>query len=129
MIEDIRHTLLAGANPMDFKKFMAFEIVKEIKGEESAKKAQEYFERTVQNKEIPDDIPTFSFPQSSKTLIEILVQTGLVTSNSEARRLIEQGGVKVDGNIVLDTHLSLHLSSEVLIQKGKRSFVKIQKGV
>jgi len=121
-ISEIGSQIKAGANPMNFKKRMAFEIVKAIKGEKAAAQAEEYFQKTVQNKETPDEVQTVK--TSNKNIIGVLVETGLASSNSEARRLIEQGGVKSNGQVITDPNFVLH-SGEHLIQKGKRFFVKV----
>lgn len=58
-------------------------------------------------------------------LVELLVQGKLVTSNSEARRQIEQGGVKVNGEVIVDPKAMIQISGEVIIQKGKRHFLRV----
>lgn len=127
-IKEIKAEMAAGANPMQFKKLMAFEIVKAIRGEEAAVKAQRAFEATVQNKEIPADIPVMKKPAGNHRLSEILVEAGLAPSKSEAGRLIEQGGVKVNGEKVDSKEAEVAVSDEeVLIQKGKRGFVRVIK--
>lgn len=125
-IKEIDREMKNGANPMQFKKLMAFEIVKAIRGEEEAVKAQRAFEATVQNKEMPEDIPVIKKEAGNYRLIELLVEAGLAPSKSEAGRLIDGGGVKVDGQKIEDKEAEVAVSEkEVLIQKGKRGFVKI----
>jgi tyrosyl-tRNA synthetase len=127
-IKEIQSEIKKGVNPMQYKKLMAFEIVKTIRGEEEAVKAQRGFEATVQNKEIPADIPVLSKPEGNYHLVDLMVEAGLAKSKSDAGRLIDQGGVKVDGKSVDDKEVEVAVSDqEVLIQKGKRGFVKISK--
>ena len=125
-IKEIKEEIKAGVNPMNFKKMMAFEIVKIIRGEEEAILAQRYFENTVQNKEMPEEILEIKMEEGNYKLAELLVKAGMATSKSEAVRLINQGGVKVDNKKIEDINFEITVSEEeVLIQKGKRGFVKI----
>lgn len=111
---------------MEFKKFMAYEIVKEICGQVDAKNAQEYFEKTVQKGELADNIPTISMNAQEKGLLEILVVLGFATSNSEGRRLVDGGAVKIDDNKVEDAYGVIALSKEPkLIKAGKRKLAYI----
>ena len=113
---------------MNFKKMMAFEIVKIIRGEEEAIKAQRYFEATVQNKEMPEEISEIKIKAGNYKLVDLLVEAGMAISKSEAGRLIEQGGVKVDEEKINNIEAEIFISEkEILIQKGKRGFVKIIK--
>jgi len=121
-IKEIEKDLKNGANPMKYKKMMAFEIVKEIKGQDFAKDAQEFFEKTVQQKEVPAEIVTIKV--KAKNILDVLIEAKIVESKNEARRLIEQGGLKINDVKIDDVNLDLH-AGEHLIQKGKRHFVKV----
>ncbi|MDO9399209.1 MAG: tyrosine--tRNA ligase [bacterium] len=126
IIKNIGKSLENGENPMLYKKRMAFEIVKTIKGIKDAQKAQKHFEDTVQKKEIPDSIINYKLSIANWKLIDLLVEIKLAESKSEARRLVEQGGVKVDSEVVKDINKEIKIIKEgVLIQKGKRGFVKV----
>ena len=126
-IKEIGENIKAGVNPMSYKKMMAFEIVKTIRGEEEAVKAQLNFEATVQNKEIPADIPVLKMKAGNHRVIDILVEANLAPSKGEAGRLIDGGGVKVDGQKIESRDAEVTVASkEVLVQKGKRGFVKIR---
>jgi len=109
-------------NPRDLKMELAFAITKIYHGEEGAQKAQEHFVNTIQKKDIPEEIEEFDL--AGKTIIEALVESQLVSSNSEARRLITQKGVKINDVAVDD--LEMKVSSGDIIKKGKRFFVKIK---
>lgn len=125
-IAEIRSAIESGQNPMEYKKMMAFEIVKEIRGEEAAQKAQAFFEKTVQNKELPDEIPEISLGTTEIGLLDLLVKTGLAASNGEGRRLVAQGGIKVDGETVKDERATMSLDKEgFLLQRGKRQIVRV----
>ena len=129
-IEEIDQLLKKNANPVIYKKKLAFEIVKQLNNEDEAKKAQDYFERTVQQKELPSDIPTVKLTNVEHTIVDVLIETNHATSKSEARRLIEQGGVKVNNEKISDPAVSVEnllKDNEALIQVGPRKFVKIKK--
>lgn len=123
-VRDLEKRLREGENPRDLKMILAYEIVKLYHGERAAQAAQENFVQVFQKKEAPEEIPVKKV--RSVVLFEILVETGLAESKSEARRLIEQGGIKVQGEVVRDPYFSPNITDKgVLIQKGKRFFVKI----
>lgn len=96
-------------NPRQAKARLALEIVKLYHGEEKAKQASKEFDKVFKRKELPQDIPEIKV--KSKELVDILVETKMASSKSEAKRLIEQGGVKFKDNI---------------LQVGKRRFIKIR---
>lgn len=112
-------------NPRDAKMRLALEIVKIFHGEKKAKKAQEYFVNTFSKKEIPDDIGEFKAKIGEK-LVEFLVKIKFANSNGDARRKIEQGGVKIDGEKIIDWNLILSDKyDKKVIQVGKKNFGKI----
>lgn len=111
--------------PMHVKKQLAYEIVKELHSEEDAKNAQSYFERTVQNKELPEDIQSVALSaEQTIDLSEFLVTLTLASSKSEAKRLIEQGGVEIDGNKVT-ANQKPQINDGSIIKVGKRRIVKV----
>ncbi len=111
------------SNPMEAKKQLAFQIVKELHNEADAKQAQEYFESTFQQKQTPQDIPTLSV--TSKNIVDVLVETRLASSKSEAKRLIDQKGVKVNGETITSINYELSTNNSIL-SVGSRKFVKVQ---
>jgi len=122
-IQDIVKT----KSPRDAKMKLAFEITKIFHGEEQAKKSQDNFINTVQKKIIPENIPVFEFDEESINIVDLLVKANLVKSKSEARRLISQNAIKIDGVIVNeDKCLTLEKFDEFVLQRGKRNFVKIK---
>lgn len=129
-VEKIASSLKNGENPMKIKKALAFQIVKELEGEENANSAQINFEKTVQEKELPADIPVYQYI-GDKTVADILVESGMATSKTDAKRLIEQGGVEIDNERIQDPNLpfeTLAKNDETIIQVGKRRFVKVKIG-
>lgn len=113
----------------DAKMKLALEITTIFHGEEVATQAQEHFIQTFQNKNIPDDMEEFVI--TNQTILEVLVLSNLCTSKSDARRTVEQGGVKINGDkITLDeasVPFEILNQSDVIMQKGKRYFLKLVK--
>ncbi|MFU8826094.1 MAG: tyrosine--tRNA ligase [Brevefilum sp.] len=109
-------------HPRDAKMELAEEITAAFFDEEKAKQARTHFINLFQKGDMPEDIPDFT-PQGEPILLEVLVDSGLVNSKSQARRLIEQNGVKIDGEVVSDPYM--HLTPDVVVQVGKRHFIRI----
>lgn len=113
-------------SPMDIKKQLAFEIVKLYHSTEEAKKAQEEFERVFQKKEVPlSDILIYDIRLGEVNIVDLLVNSKLVKSKSEAKRLIEQGAVEVDGKPVTSYQLPITAKEGMIVKVGKRKFLKI----
>src|SRR3989344_110913 len=110
------------ADPRDLKMKLAYEITKAFLGEESGKKGEEYFVKVIQNKEKPDSMMELS--PKEKDIVSVLVEAGFVKSTSEARRAIDDGGVKINDEKVLK--IDVQVKSGDIVQKGKRFFVKIK---
>jgi len=120
-INEYKTHLKDSANPRDIKMKLALEIVRMYHSKEDADDAREYFVKTFTQKEIPSDIPQFK--PTSYNIVLILVESKLVSSKSEARRILDHGGIKIDGKVVKEINYVV-LSGSVL-QKGKINFLKI----
>jgi len=116
-------------HPMEVKKALARLIVEEFHDAEAAGSAEAEFGRVFSGRKLPADIPQVEIASETPTMLlsKVLVQAGLAGSNSEARRLMSQGGVKVDGESTRDPKSTLSSSSEepLLIQVGKRRIAKV----
>jgi len=112
-------------NPKDLKMKLAFEITKIYHTGELAKKAEEYFINTFQNKDLPTDIQEFKTYKKSFDLVMLLLETSLSESKSEAKRVIEQNGIKIDGEIVNSNQEITITKKGFVLQKGKRNFVRV----
>jgi len=121
-IKKIEEELKSGKNPIEIKRKLAYEIVSEIHSVEEAKKAQEHFEKTVQKKEAPMDLNILVI-EKVMTTDEVLVRAKLATSKSDARRLVEQGGVSLNGEIIKDPNTKIE---EGTLKVGKHRFIKIK---
>jgi len=110
-------------NPRDVKARLAREVVAAFYGADEAQKASEGFDALFQKHEKPTEIPELAVEGEAIGLIDALVAAKMVASKGEARRQIEQGGVKVDDEVVKD--ITATVSSGSVIQKGKRHFVRL----
>jgi tyrosyl-tRNA synthetase len=125
-IEKYKKGLEAGDNPRDLKMKLAYEIVRIYHGEKKAQEAQDYFIKTVQRKEVPAEVESRKLKVNSLGMIDLLVEVKLASSKSEARRLIEQGGIKIEGEVIKDIDMKVEIKKDgTLIQRGKRQFVKV----
>ena len=117
-----------GGNPRDVKVRFAKEIVARFHGVEAARRAQEDFESRFREGALPEDMPevTVKAPEGGILIVHLLKQAGLTPSTSEAQRMIEQGGVKLDGERVSDKGLKLRAGTTVVAQVGKRKFARIR---
>ena len=115
-------------NPMELKKRLAYELVAQFHDAEAARASKSFFERTVQDRERPDTIPTFRLPPSGelkgKRLSDIIVQAELAPSGAQAKRVIDQGGVRLD-----DVQITENVGAETLhvgvLQVGRRRMVRL----
>ncbi len=111
-------------NPRDIKMKLAYTITAEYHGDEGAKRGQEAFINVVSNKGIPDDIEEF-LGFNGKGILDALVELKFVQSKGEAKRLIQGGGVKIDGEKITDMTYTLSFTNAVVLQAGKRKFAKL----
>ena len=117
-----------GRNPRDVKALFAQEIVERFHGAAAAQAAREEFEQRFRHGVLPEDMPvvTLRSPAEGLPIAQVLKQAGLVPSVSEAARMIEQGGVKLDGAKLADKALRLAPGTVVVAQVGKRRFARIR---
>ena len=128
-IEEIKKGLDSGVvNPRDYKMELARIIVAEYHSQESATQAEQEFINIFQKKGLPEAIEEMSIFEGIP-VIDLLADKGLTTSKSEARRLIQGGGVKLDGEKVLDPMQKIEFGDKdkIILQAGKRKFAKLIK--
>ena len=111
-------------NPRDIKMALAHMITEEYHGKEGADKAQVDFINVVSNKGIPDDIESVKI-ETEKSILDLLVELSFVQSKGEAKRLIQGGGVKIDGEKISDMGFVVKPQMDVVLQAGKRKFAKL----
>jgi tyrosyl-tRNA synthetase len=129
-IEADRGRVAAGSlHPMDVKKDLAATMVAEFHSEEDAAAARAEFERVFSRGQLPQEIPEISVAADDETMLlsRVLVDGGLASSNSEARRLIQQSGVRVEGEAASDIKAVVATTGTqpILLQVGKRRFARV----
>ena len=116
-------------HPMDVKFELARTITADFNGKDAAAAAEAHFRQIHQRRETPDEVAEIRLPAgpSSAQLVRVLVDAGLAPSNSEARRLLRQGGVRLDGEVVTDPFAAVAATaqSSYLVQVGKRRFARV----
>ena len=125
-IREIEKAMEQGENPMIFKKKMAYEIVRMIKGAEAAAAAQENFEKVFSKKGTPDKVTSMEVTAEA-SIVATMVSVGMAESNADAKRKIEQGGVSVDGEKITD--ITAKITKEMdgqILKVGKREFRKLK---
>ena len=127
-IEKLRRSAEGERNPRDIKVELAKKIVSDFYSATEAEKAEEEFNLFFRSKQAPEGIEERALKSGSWKLPRLLVESGLVTSMAEARRLIEQGGVSVDGekNSTTNSEVSIEINQARLIQLGKRRFLRVR---
>ena len=113
-------------NPRDIKRKLARTFVRMYHSPEAAQNAEEEFDRIFVEKSIPDNIEEYR-QQPGMNITTLIIEAKFVTSKSEARRLIDQGGVSIDGERVSDTNLALPDKDEFILKVGKRRFLKVKR--
>ena len=125
-IAAVESAIAGGMNPRDAKMRLAETVVSMYHDVKLAAGAKEHFLQVFSRREMPDVIPTFSPKTYDMTIVDVLVESGFAPSKGEAKRLIEQGGVKIGGDVVTDPMLAVYpRKDEVIVQKGKRFFLKL----
>lgn len=122
-IAQLKAEVEAGKNPRDVKILLAKEIIARFHNEDAANAAEQEFINRFQKGAMPDEMPEFTF-EGEIGLANLLKDAGLVASTSEANRMVQQGGVKIDGEKVEDAKLVISASTAVY-QVGKRKFAKV----
>ena len=126
-LQEIKRRLNDGqTNPMVLKKELARAIIKMYHSESAARQAEQNFEQIFSKKEIPDNIEEIIIPSSDlpKPLVKLLTECGAVSSNGEARRLIQQGGVRINDEKISDINYAIQNKGEYITKVGKRRFFK-----
>lgn len=114
-------------HPRDAKMLLASTIVRMYHGEEAAKESKQHFITVFQQGAIPEDIPVVEWQEDTQVpIVDLLVHLQLQSSKSEARRMIQNGGIKINGEKVNDPQLVVSIIDNLIVQVGKRKFVKIK---
>ncbi len=112
-------------NPRDIKRTLARKLVEMYHSKDAAIQAEQDFDNIFINKGIPEDIPEYSADTNSMTIIDLIAAVKFASSKGEARRLIQQGGVSVDGEKIIELYQEVIFDSEKVLKVGKRKFIKL----
>jgi tyrosyl-tRNA synthetase len=127
-LRELKEGIMRGTvHPKAAKVNFAHEMVKRFHGAEEAIQAERNFERVFKNKEVPDDVETTVVKKDKDEIWipQLLAGIGMLSSTSEGRRMIAQGGVSINGTKVTDENFSIADATELLIKVGKRRFKKV----
>jgi tyrosyl-tRNA synthetase len=125
-VESVEKILADGkTNPRDVKRELGRAIVELYHGADAAQAAEQHFDKIIVQKDIPDEMDEFEL-NSDQLLVEVIANADLTKSKGEARRLIKQNAVKLDGEICSDINHKLSVGEEVVIKVGKRRFIKVK---
>ncbi|MEC0519912.1 tyrosine--tRNA ligase [Bacillus inaquosorum] len=114
-------------HPRDAKMLLAKTIVRMYHGAEAAEAAEHSFKTVFQENSLPEDIPTVKWEgEKAPAVVDLLVTLKLLSSKSEARRMIQNGGVRINGEKITDIHADAEIKENMIIQVGKRKFLKLQ---
>jgi tyrosyl-tRNA synthetase len=124
-IAEIETDLKSGRlHPRDAKMQLAREIVSIFHGNDAAAAAEEHFKTVFQQRELPPDMPQYAL-SSPTNLVDLMSEAGMVSSKREARRLIQQGGVKLDGEVIDSADTVVEPGQAEVLQVGRRRFVQL----
>ena len=127
-IEVLRRSVAEGANPRDVKFELGIEIVDRFHGDGSGMRARDAFIARFQQGALPENMPELEIPVAGDgiAIAQLLKQCQLTASTTEANRMLEQGGVRVDGEKISDKGLRLKTGTEYVLQVGKRRFARVR---
>ena len=124
-LDEVSQKLEDGSiNPMELKRELARKIVVVYHDENKAIEAENHFNQVTVSKGVPDDIDDYQLKEDD-LLVNIIADSGLLNSKSEARRMIKQSAVKIDGETVTDIHHKITTSDSFILKVGKRKFLKV----
>lgn len=112
-------------NPKDLKVKLAKEIVSIYHDRQKADRAEKEFNKVFKEKEAPSKIREIKINRKEINILDLLVEAKLAESKSEAKRLVEQGAVKIDGAVKNDRQEIIKIGKEIIVKAGKRKFAKI----
>jgi tyrosyl-tRNA synthetase len=131
LLTDIPWEEVKSLHPKEAKKRLAWEIVRQFHGEEAADRGRAHFERVFEEKKLPEDMPEVRLPAGLLApdgrvgIVDLIWATGLVSSRSEARRLIQQGGVRLNDEAITDPKARVPFEPPVVVRLGKKRFARI----
>ena len=113
-------------NPRDIKRRLARTFIAMYHNEEEANKAEEEFDKVFIKKEVPDDIPEIKLNDKELSILDLILKVKFALSKGEAKRLVTQGGVTIDGKKVSSISETIRLADGMVLKVGKRKFIKLK---
>jgi tyrosyl-tRNA synthetase len=118
-------------HPRDAKMRLAYTLVRMYHGEEAAEEAQRHFTTVFQKRELPEDMPEVEISageleEGRMWIVALLSKLGLVVSNGEGRRMIQQGGVRINQVKMTDPHQNVEVKDGMVVQVGRRKFARVK---
>jgi tyrosyl-tRNA synthetase len=126
-LQNIKDQLSNGVNPRDLKKYLGRTLVRMYHGENKVESSEKAFENLFVKKDIPDDLPEMKIKDTVLRIDDLMVLTKTADSKGAARRLVQGGGVSIDGQKITDPFTEIDLSAEKILKVGKRNFIKLVK--
>ncbi len=126
-IESFKKAMEAGENPRNIKHELAWRLVKKYHDTEAANRAKDHFQKVFVKKDVPDNIPEFTVATGDIFITKLMLESGLCQSGGEAKRLIAQGGVSINGTRVNSYSNPLEVKDGDILKVGKRKFIKLKK--
>lgn len=129
-LKGIKHQLEdSKVNPRDIKRRLARSLVRMYHSEDAAIQAEEEFDRIFIKKEVPDEVEEFKFDENSSefNILDLILKVNFAPSKGEARRLVKQGGVSINGEKITDVNFQTKLVDAMILKVGKRKFIKFTK--
>ncbi len=124
-IAELEKMLKNGVNPRDLKAQLAKEIITLYHSKQKAMDAEMEFNKIFKDKETPADLPTIAIKSKANNIVDLIMETKLITSKSETRRLVEQGGVKLNDQTIKDWKNNITPQTGDILKVGKRKFAKL----
>jgi tyrosyl-tRNA synthetase len=125
-LKEIKNNLAnSNTNPRDIKRALARKFVEIYHSAEDAKTAEEEFDKIFINKGVPDNIPDLKMTESTLEILDLIIKANFAPSRGEARRLVLQGGVTLDGNKIDDPKTIVEIMDGSILKVGKRKFIKL----
>jgi len=125
LLTDFSLDQIKAMHPKEAKKKLANWLVGKFYGANKAEEAEREFEAVFAKGKLPQDIPSKVFKAAEINIIDLLSEGGMVSSRAEARRLIKQGGVSIDGDLINDDKSTVKLAGEKVVKVGKRKFLRV----
>ena len=119
-LEQIKERIKEDENPMILKKELAFRVTSEFKSGDEAKSAQDYFESVFQKKSLDTDLPEIELDEKEYNILDLIINTDASISKTQARRLVEQGAVKVNDERISDWQIQIDISKPTILKVGKK---------